>query len=85
MTPNGQTNGNGNGNLIRDPISPGSNEALDYKYGKYFYKTCATDIKKLYLQEDLMLVLYTLLTRSSKPKYKNPTIKHAKNRSTNIW
>lgn len=47
MTPNGQTNGNGNGNSIRDPISPGSNEALDYKYGKFFHEMCTIAIKKI--------------------------------------
>lgn len=31
-TPNG--NGNSNGNVIRDPISPAHNDSSDYKYGK---------------------------------------------------
>lgn len=31
-TPNGH--GNGNGNAVRDPISPSHNDSSDYKYGK---------------------------------------------------
>lgn len=34
MTPNGQ---NGNGNAIRDPISPSHNDSTDYKYGELSY------------------------------------------------
>jgi hypothetical protein len=32
-TPNGH-NGNGHGNVVRDPISPAHNDSSDYKYGE---------------------------------------------------
>ena len=82
-TPNGV---NGNGNAIRDPISPTHNDSSDYKYGEILTsKLCWTYFYCHVLQEGLMQVLYISPMLLSRQKYKSHTTKLEKNRSMNTW